>query len=330
VNRELAVLIALAMIGLAWLSSLEPGRGSARMRLARGDPQTQAIAFAFSPEGTTIATVPAEGRVALRSPIDGWSLQRYLGDRGHAWAVAFAPDGRSLALGGNEPGIIVCDLGTKGAERPLKIPIRATSALAFSPDGRTLAATSFRSDQIILWDLAAARERTRLCGHSSPVLSLAFSPDGRSLASGGQGDQAIIIWDLITGDRRLRLAAPPGPVMGLAYSLDGSLLASASAIERSVRIWDLVVGRVIRLIGSHAPSLNSVAFAPQGRLLATADKDGTVKLWSVATGQLLARLDGHADRLRGVAFSPDGRTLAAIGNDNDVRLWDVNEVIGRP
>jgi WD40 repeat protein len=324
----MAVLIGAVMIGLVWLLDGEPGREPAPMRLVRGDPQTQAIALAFSPEGTTIATIPSEGRVALRSPIAGWSLPRYLGDHGHSRAVAFAPDGRSLALGGTEPGLLVCDLGPEGAERPVKIPIRAASALASSPDGRTLAATSFLSDQILLWDLAARRERTRLCGHSSPVISLAFSPDGRSLASGGQRDQAIIVWDLPTGGQRLRLAAPPGPVMTLTYSPDGSLLASAGVVERSVRIWDPGEGCVVRSIGSHAPSLNSLAFAPDGRLLATADRDGTVKLWRVATGQPLARLDGHADRLGGVAFSPDGRTLAAIGNDDDVRLWDVTEVLG--
>jgi WD40 repeat protein len=256
----MAVVIGAVMIGLVWLLAGEPGREPAPMRLARGDPQTQAIALAFSPEGTTIATIPSEARVALRSFIEGWSLPRYLGDRGHSRAVAFAPDGRSLALRGTQPGVLVCDLGTEAAERPVKIPIRATSALAFSPDGRTLAATSFLSDQIVLWDLDASQERARLCGHSSPVISLAFSADGRSLASGGQRDQAIIVWDLPTGGQRLRLAAP-GPVMSLTYSPDGSVLASAGVVERSVRIWDPGEGRVVRSIGSHAPSLNSLAFA---------------------------------------------------------------------
>ena len=65
------------------------------------------------------------------------------------------------------------------------MPIRWVKGLAFSPDGRTLAASSYLDHEILLWDLAAGRERARLRGHGSPVISLAFAPDGRSLASGG-------------------------------------------------------------------------------------------------------------------------------------------------
>jgi WD40 repeat protein len=327
-HRELAALVGVTVIALAWLSNVDSGPAPPRPRLIRGDAdrQAQTIALAFSPDGTTIATTHTDGRVALRSTKENLSLPRFLGDRDHAWAVAFAPDGRSLALGGFKPDVIQCDLGATGAEHPMRMAIERTKALLFSPDGRTLAAASYVSDQIILWDIAARRELTRLRGHSSGVLSLAFAPDGRSLVSGERSDHTIIVWDLATGGRHLGLAAP-GPVVALAYSSDGSVLASASATEPFVRIWDPVVGREVRRIGSFAPSLNSVAFAPGRRILATADNDGTVKLWDVATGLQLARLEGQAARLGGVAFSPDGRTLAAIGNDNDVRLWDVAEVV---
>ena len=329
VNYGLVALIGVAMMGLAWFATLDSGPEPPRPLLARGhgDPRAWTTAFAFSPDGKILAALHEDGHVALQSPTEGWSLPGFRGDRYHAEVIAFAPDGKSLALGGHGPDITWCDLGSKGTERPLGMSIQQTKALAFSPDGRTLAAASFRSDQIILWDIAGRRERTRLRGHSSPVLSLAFSPDGRSLASGDK-DQAIIVWDLATGHRRQRLAEPMGPVTALAYSPDGSLLASANAYDPPVCIWDPTAGQVVRLIGSYAPSLNSVAFAPSGRLLATADYDGTVRLWDVATGRQLASLDGQDDRLGGVAFAPDGRTLAAIGNDDDVRLWDVTEVLG--
>jgi WD40 repeat protein len=331
VSREVAILIGAAMIGLVWLSTLDSGRAPARMRWARGegDPRRHvtALALAFSPDGTTIATIHTDGRVALRDPSEGRGL-RFLGYRGYAWSLAYSPDGRHLALGGFEPAITLCDLETEGAEDLLKIPIPDVTALAFSPDGRILAAASRLTDEVLLWDLAARGERARLRGHSSPARSLAFAPDGRSLASGGGiRDQAIIVWDLATGGRRLRLETP-GSVTALAYSPDGSLLASANGFDGSVRIWDPAAGRLVCSIGSRTSSRNPMAFAPGGRLLATADDDGTVKLWSVTTGRRLASLDGQADFLRGVAFSPDGRTLAAIGNDDDVRLWDAAEVIG--
>jgi WD40 repeat protein len=249
-----------------------------------------------------------------------------LGYRGEAKALAFGPKSQLLALGGAEPDIILCDLESKGAARPLKMPIQDTWLLAFSPDGQTLAAASVQTNQMLLWDMAASRPRTSLRGHSSHVTCLAFSPDGRSLASAGVSDQTIIVWDLATGGQRLGLATPGAPVVALAYSPDGSLIVSASVFEFSIRIWDSVRGSVIRRLASHV-SRDAIAFAPQGQLLATGDKDGTVKLWNFATGERLARLNGQTRWLNGVAFSPDGRTLAAIGDNNDVRLWDVNEVL---
>ena len=105
----------------------------------------------------------ADGRVALRDPSEGRGL-RFLGDRGYASALAFSPDGRHLALGGYGPDITLCDLETEGAEDPLKMPIASTTTLAFSSDGRILAAASRLTDRILLWDMAARRERACFAG----------------------------------------------------------------------------------------------------------------------------------------------------------------------
>jgi WD40 repeat protein len=330
VSPELAAVLGVVLISLVCLSNVDSDRRPARMRLARGDgdPRSRTMAFALSPDGTTIATIHEDGRVALRCATDGAGLPRVLGYGGVARAVSFSPDSQVLVIGGQAPDLMLCGVRTAGVERPLSIRSRETNALAFSPDGRTLAATSFLSDEIILWDIAAGHERARLRGHASNVVSITFAPDGRFLASGGSRDRTIIIWDLATGAPRLRLAGPSGPIPALAYSSDGSVLASASGFESSVRIWDITSGRLKYLIGSYAPGANSVAFAAEGHLLATADKDGTVKLWNFVTGRLLARLDGRANWIGGVAFSADGRTIAAIGDDTDVRLWDVIEAVG--
>src|SRR5262249_58174662 len=98
------------------------------------------------------------------------------------------------------------------AGHPLGIPIREVKTLVVSPDGRTLAASSSLHHEILLWDLAAGRERARLGGHDSPVVRLAFAPDCRSLASGARSDTAILLSALAPGrpPRRPRRPRRPG------------------------------------------------------------------------------------------------------------------------
>src|SRR5262245_31905297 len=100
-NRELAILIGLTVIGMICLSNSESGPAPRRMRIARGsgDPRGRTISSAFSPDGRTVATIDEDGRVALRRLTEGSSLPRFLGDRGFTLALAFSPDSRLLALG---------------------------------------------------------------------------------------------------------------------------------------------------------------------------------------------------------------------------------------
>ena len=192
------------------------------------------------------------------------SRPSFLEYRGIARSLAFSPDGRSLAVGGTEADTLLYDVGTGGAGHPLGMPIRWVKGLAFSPDGRTLAASSEREQEILLWDLAAPRERARLQGHRSPVISLAFAPDGRSLASGSRGDGAIVLWDLATGRPLRRLDVPPGPVLGLAYSPDGRWLTAAGSIGRESRLWDLEGGPGIGRSGSFSPGRTRWPSRPTG------------------------------------------------------------------
>src|SRR6516162_9787732 len=95
-NRTVARVLLLGMVALLWLSHLDSAPDIVPTRLARGGPGVETLAFAFSPDGQTIATTQSDGRVALREVASGWSILRFLNDRGHDWAVAFSPDGRTL------------------------------------------------------------------------------------------------------------------------------------------------------------------------------------------------------------------------------------------
>ena len=322
--------IAAALIALATLSKPGPEKKLARSQVASGEPGVQVTSIAFSPTGKQIATTNTAGRLTLRTREGGWRIERFLDFAGYARSAAFSSDGQFLAAAGIAPHICVWDMMAPVGEPAsvMTVPIRRALRLLFSPDGKCLAVTSDLDGTILLFDLAARRERMVL-HHPSPVTSIAFSPDGRWLATGaGRSDWSILLWDLKTGTSGALPESGTGPTAAIAFSPDGTLLATSSFPEHHVRLWDVKTKRLNRLIAGHASTVNSIAFSPDGSLLATAVNDGMLRLWTMATGQQRAVLDGQATCMRTVAFSSDGRTLVlATEDDDDVRLWDLAEVL---
>ncbi len=154
------------------------------------------LALAFAPDGHTLATGDARGRIRLWEPATGKERVRFSGDPLGVRALAFAPDSRTLASAGTgDRDVKLWDVTDHRHVRTFSGSVSAPLCLTFSPDGTILAAGT-RDGAALLWDVASAQTRATLSAHQGAVWALTFHPNGRLFATGGE-DRLVKLWDTV-------------------------------------------------------------------------------------------------------------------------------------
>ncbi|MGP4001322.1 nSTAND1 domain-containing NTPase [Streptomyces sp. 8N706] len=330
----LSVLLVLALI--AGLTAWQQSRTSSRERDRALTAQRVALSRQLAAQSTGLLdsepdlasllavqayrTAPTpEATTSLYSAADLPIQDRLTGHTQLVRAVAFSPDGRTLATGSKDQTVRLWNVATGKLRTRFTGHTKSVAAVAFSPDGRTLA-TGSGDKTVRLWNMATGKLQARFTGHTGEVTAVAFSPNGRTLATGSD-DKTVRLWNMATGKLQATLTGHTNDINAVAFSANGRTLATGSD-DKTVRLWDVGARKTRTTLSGHTREVTAVAFNPDGQTLATSSQDKTVRLWNVATGKLRVKFTGHTDDIYAVAFSPDGRTLA-IANYSAVRLRNV-------
>ncbi len=311
--------------GIVRIWDLESGHVLSTLQ---AETQDEVRAVAVSADGTRVA-------VCQDRTVRIWSLATQTLERSvdygeaHAAAIAFAPDGQTLAVGDDSGLVKLWNVSTGDAIRTLRGHHETIHALAYSPDGSLLASAS-HDRTVRVWEAATGKRRFALTAHKGCVRCLAFTPDGNALASGSE-DETVIVWDLSTG-RQDQAMPMKDCVVALDFSPDGGTMVVVDQ-GRHLALRELTGARAEKRIPpSHRAQIWGLAISRDGRRLATASDDGdiVIRQWDTVLAavdeQRMERsvqygLSGTASTL---SVSPRGDLLVSTQEESyTASIWEL-------
>jgi WD40 repeat protein len=258
----------------------DPTTGTEKFQLDPGGP-VHALAIERGGRKLAVASGPlgGPGTLTVWDPTTGGKVATFPGQLRSIRALAFRPDGKTLAVATDTPSVLLIDATTGKLEGALPAPPHQILALAFRPDGTELVGAGFGI--VHVWDPVTRKEKTVLRGHVGQVRALAYHPAGDLLASVGH-DGDVRLWSVPAGKLERTLKATGEPLAAVAFSPDGKHLAvaeSAQGTANSTIVYDTASGAQRFIVNGQESGIRALAFRPDGRQLATASLDRTTRLW---------------------------------------------------
>ncbi len=314
---------------------------------------TNGQCVAFAPDGGSLAaTGGLNSQAGLFDPASGQGQSVLaLPTSSVTYSLAYAPNGRTLAVGDSSGALRIWDLATRTSQVPLLGHTGRIWCVAFAPDGRTLATTG-DDGTIRLWDAQRRSDRTVFRGLpklaerpyiGTSASSVAFSTDGTQLLATNHRGFLLIcsLTDGTTGTART--ADRPIPEKGASLAPDGNLLAESERIEplsSDTKREDWRFKTVIHDVSGRRDPVTlpvlmregkSWQWSPDGRRLALVDAAGDLTLWDAFDGRLLGRAAAESGYgSSSPAFLPAGDVVIGVCGDDHFTSRPFQLVVWNP
>jgi WD40 repeat protein len=299
-----------------------------RWQAHRGDDAGR-CSIAFSPDGKTLATGGADGKVRRWDAATGKEISPAIDPvQQHCQNVAYL-DADTLMTFGFQQTVKLWEATTGKPKRVFVGSELGVTALAYAPDGRHVAAGGGDAP-IRVWEADSGKLVAQLWDGEDNVSCLHFSRDGKWLLSGDYLGRARL-WDWARGGAPIKSFRPGSSWDSVAFSPDGNSVA-ASDFNGAIRVWAIPTGKLLRTLNVSQGPLGqhervfALAFSANGQALFGSISGKGIRHWSLATGKEV-RLIGpaslaHSNAVSALALSPAGRWGYSSCYDGSVCVWE--------
>ena len=243
-------------------------------------------------------------------------------------ALAFSPDGKTLAVGGYQE-VLLWDLANATLAKRIGVGQIGdfVHAVAFRNNGQWLAVaegTPYGPGALKVFDVNSGQPALTFQEPKDAVFAVSFSPDGKTLAAGG-ADHVARVWSVDENKLAGELKGHSDWILGASFSADGKYLVTSSA-DRSAWVWEVGTWKLVAKLDQMEP-VNGVAFGPNAELVAAAvagPTDRMIRLRRRDNTELARAIDLGVPGPLGVVWASAGTRMYVPLTDKTVRVYDPN------
>ncbi|MCG8653003.1 MAG: WD40 repeat domain-containing protein, partial [Pirellulales bacterium] len=305
---------------------------SGRMLYSWKQHPNQVTGLAFSQTSQTLISGCLRDRFRVWDLILGEPTNNRSLSLGEIHAMTLCPDGQSLLVGGNFPGVWLLKSRRPSVEvpafwRPETWNRKAGFAIRLVPDqDLMLVVAKFGTPQRIDLETLESTPGTKISPVSDRLHFATISPAG-TLSAHAYQSGAVHIYDVASGQLKSQYQLP-SRADWLEFDPASQRLVMIANSPAKMAVLDAETGQVLVETSPQLLNLETVVWSPDGEHLLTSAQanrpegfTGVLSKWSAQTAELIQELAwptlvGH------LAISPDGSRLVAGGYTGWVDVFD--------
>lgn len=239
------------------------------------------------------------------------------GHTGCITTMAYSPDGKYVASGGQDNTIIIWDLYSRKELRKLIGHTSFVEYISYSPDGKFLASGSL-DKSIKIWNVETGDE-VQCLKTESRIAYVNYLKNEDFIISAAFQESSFLLWNLKSGEIIKSIIVDDEFYFDTnIINVDGDSVITVG--YGTLKMWDIESGKKIKELKIDNFEIASADFSPIEKEIAITDKEN-VYVYDLETFKKIREFKFYGDfPKRSIKYSPDGKYFI-LGIDHDFCVY---------